>query len=360
MRVLLTGADGFLGWHTRNRLAIKGGYDVVAVDRPDWHRLPELAADVDAVIHLAAVNDHTESSANARLASDLARAVEQSPTCRRIVFSNTIHTGSGTPYGQDKAHAAEILGEVARRVDGAFVNVRLPNLFGEHARPHYNTFVATFIDAILKDEQPQVFDRAITLLHAQEAAETLIESLHAEATLLSPVGTPTSVATVYQRLTDFNDCYRTRGEIPQLESRFEVSLFNSFRAAMFPAHYPLPLTRHTDARGSFVETVRVQGSSGQTSYSTTFPDITRGNHYHTRKIERFVVLSGEARISLRRTFTDEMVHFDVSGENPCIVDMPTMWTHNITNTGSGVLTTLFWVNELFDPADPDTFAEAVQ
>jgi len=105
--------------------------------------------------------------------------------------------------------------------------------------------------------------------------------------------------------------------------------------------------------------VRAHGGQGQTFVSTTKPGITRGEHFHLRKIERFVVLRGEARISLRRMFADDVVSFDVTGDAPAVVDMPTMWVHNITNTGASELTTLFWTHELFDPAAPDTFPDTV-
>ena len=159
-------------------------------------------------------------------------------------------------------------------------------------------------------------------------------------------------------LTSQYDVYR-HGEIPALPSRLHVNLFNTLRAAMFPARYPMQLVRRTDPRGSLVETVRAHGSEGQTFISTTVPGITRGQHFHLRKAERFVVVGGQARISLRRVLTDEAVSFDVDGASPVVVDMPTLWTHNITNTGAGELTTMFWTNELFDPEDADTYAEEV-
>jgi UDP-2-acetamido-2,6-beta-L-arabino-hexul-4-ose reductase len=136
-------------------------------------------------------------------------------------------------------------------------------------------------------------------------------------------------------------------------------LFNTYRAALFPNHYPIALTAHADERGRLVETVRAHGGQGQTFVSTTRPGITRGEHFHLGKVERFVVLSGRARISLRRVCTDEIVSFDVSGEAPAVVDMPTMWVHNITNIGDTELTTLFWTHSLFDPDNPDTFWEPV-
>lgn len=365
MKILLTGADGFLGWHTRTRLSAQGGHEVIPVTRTTWSHLKTLARDVDAVIHVAGVNAHGEPTGNSALARDVADAVHGSDSCTRIVYSNSIHAGNGTPYGSDKAHSAEILAEAAAATGAEFVNLRFPNLFGEHARPSYNTFVATFIKAVIDGTVPSIADRPIALLHAQEAAQALIDGLtlerarsEAEALALPPLGTQVTVRGVYEMLVYFNGLY-SKGEIPALRSPFEIALFNSYRAALFPERSPIPLVKHADQRGSFFETVRVVDGPGQTSFSTTVPGVTRGNHYHLRKIERFVVLSGQARISLRRTFSDEVVSFDVSGDEPCVVDMPTMWSHNITNIGSDTLTTLFWINELFDPSDPDTFAEVV-
>jgi UDP-2-acetamido-2,6-beta-L-arabino-hexul-4-ose reductase len=172
------------------------------------------------------------------------------------------------------------------------------------------------------------------------------------------VGTPTTVQSVFDILSRFNGLYAT-GDIPSLLFPMDVDLFNTLRSARFPGHYPIVLSPRTDNRGSLVEVVRSHGGHGQTFVSTTKPGITRGEHFHLRKVERFVVLRGGARISLRKLFTDEVVCFDVTGEAPVIVDMPTMWVHNITNTGESELTTLFWAHELFDPAAPDTFPEPV-
>lgn len=360
MRILLTGADGFLGWHTRTRLFAHTDHEVVAVGLPEWPQLADFTQGVDAIIHLAGINDHTVEDGNVELAEHLVAALADHPGFPRVVFSNTIHADADTPYGRGKRRAADVIAAAAAERGGSFVDVRLPNLFGEHARPNYNTFTATFIDAILNGRTPQITDREIGLLHAQDAAQAMIDALTLDLPvggrgLISPEPTQTSVQTVYQTLAHQYEVYSKQGELPELASKLEVNLFNSLRAAMFPGNLPLRYTAHTDPRGSFVELVRLQGGGGQTSFSTTKPGITRGEHFHLRKIERFTVLSGQARISLRRAFHDEVVDFDVTGEQPCAVDMPTGWSHNITNTGDDELTTLFWINELYDPADPDTF-----
>ncbi len=362
MKVVVTGADGFLGWHTRVRLAALTDHTVVPVGRAQWSGLPTLLADADAVIHIAGVNRADDPDAvrdgNISLAEDLAIAIRSSARLSRVVFANTTQMGNGSPYAAGKGHATAILRDAAAGVDAAYVDVWLPNLFGEHGRPNYNSFVATFVDKAIRGETPDIADRVLELLHVQEAADVLIEGLDTFPRVIVMVGTDTTVHSVWDRLSRFYEVYRT-GEIPHLDSAQDVHLFNTLRAAMFPAAYPMPLQLRTDPRGSLVETVRCHGGPGQTFVSTTRAGVTRGEHYHLDKVERFCVIGGQARISLRRMLTDEVVSFDVNGDTPVVIDMPTLWAHNITNTGSELLTTLFWTNSLFDPDAPDTYPEPV-
>lgn len=361
MRIVLTGAHGFLGWHTRVRLRSLTDHEVIPVGRDDWADLVDLTQGADAVIHIAGVNRGTPSDVehvNLSLAKDVAEAVRKAGSVTRVVYANSIWAGTASPYGAGKAAANTVLAEAASDAGSAYVDVRLPNLFGEHGRPQYNSFVATFVDAVVRGGPTEVVDKPIDLLHAQDAAKALIDGLTTTLTHLEPLGHATTVKGVYEKLQSYFELYRV-GELPELAGSFDVNLFNTLRAAMFPNHYPIPLTEHSDDRGRLVETVRSHGGGGQTFASTTRPGVTRGEHFHLTKVERFVVLSGQARISLRRVFHDDIVNFDVSGEQPMVVDMPTMWVHNITNTGDTELTTLFWTHSLFDPEHPDTFWEPV-
>ena len=361
MKVLLTGAAGFLGWHTRARLRAMTGHEAVPVTRSTWPDLDRLVADADAVIHMAGVNrgsDGEVREGNIALAEDLAAAVRSSGARPRIVFANSVQCGNLSPYGEGKAGAAAVLAGLAAELASPAVDVRLPNLFGEHGRPRYNSFVPTFVEAVMEGRTPSIENRPIELLHVQQAAQVLIDALEGKPGVIEPRGTPTTVQAVFNKLVDFQRLY-TSGDIPPLFCDLDVDLFNTLRAALFPSHYPIPLGARSDGRGSLVEIVRSHGGQGQTFVSSTRPGLTRGEHFHLRKIERFVVLAGRATIRLRRVFSPEIVTFTVSGVRPCIVDMPTLWTHNITNTGSSHLTTLFWTNELFDPDRPDTYPDSV-
>jgi UDP-2-acetamido-2,6-beta-L-arabino-hexul-4-ose reductase len=240
------------------------------------------------------------------------------------------------------------------------VDLRLPNIFGEHGRPGYNSFVATFCDSLARGEQPAVLnDVEVPLRHVQDVADDLIGALalaSSESRTLPARGE--TVSDVLARLVGFHDLYRT-GEVPDLRDPFDLALFNTYRSYCFPSHYPIHPPLMSDPRGDLFECLRLHGGQAQVFCSSTNPGHTRGNHYHRRKLERFQVLRGEAVIALRRLFTNEIVEFEVSGDQPSIVDMPTLWVHNIRNVGQGELLTLFWTADLLDRANPDTFAEVV-
>ena len=160
-------------------------------------------------------------------------------------------------------------------------------------------------------------------------------------------------------LLNYHQNYFEKGTIPSLNNTFDRNLFNTFLCYIdHTSFFPFKLKLNTDERGSFVETVKLN-SGGQVSFSTTVPGITRGNHFHTRKAERFAVIKGKARIELRRIGTDQVLSFELDGKEPAFVDMPVWFTHNITNTGKDELFTIFWINEHFDANDPDTYFEKV-
>ena len=371
MRIVLTGARGFMGWHTRLRLHALTDHEVIPVGREEWPDLASLVAEADAVIHIAGVNrardgegglspDEQVNQGNVQLAQDIADAVAAAGRPVRVVYANSIQAGNGTPYGAGKQEAGRVLREGVDPAGGHVVEVMLPNLFGEHCKPYYNSFTATFVDKVIAGDAPTINDNPVNLLHAQKAATSLLEGLQTQQTVLEPRGEDVSVQQVWDLLVEFHESYVGRGEIPDLSTDFRIDLFNTYRAALFPQHYPIALTPHADPRGFFVETVRCAGGQGQSSISTTVPGVTRGEHYHLSKIERFAVVQGTARMSLRKMFTDEVIDFHVTGEETAAVDMPVGWVHNITNTGDDTLLTQFWVHEFFDPQNPDTFAEAVR
>lgn len=359
----ITGGRGFLGQHLRAALLESGTTaELVFVgDAFDLENAARAVSGAERVIHIAGVNrasDEEVTRGNILFAEQLASAIisaDHAP--QTVVFANSTQATNGSVYGEAKARAGAILEEAARRVGAEYVDMLLPNLFGEHGRPFYNAVTATFSHLIAAGETSSVqTDKELTLLHAQNAAD-LLSGFAPLETLKSLVQVET-VSGLLARLLGYAETY-TLGEIPPIEDVFDRDLFNTYRSYTFPTQSPIMLARHADARGSFFEIIRSHGGPGQSSFSTTVPGVTRGDHFHRRKIERFTVLQGTGRISLRRLFTDEVISFDVTGDTPAAIDMPTMWAHNITNVGDDVLYTSFWTNDIFNPENPDTIAEVV-
>lgn len=360
--IVVTGGNGFLGWHVRALARVRGLGETVGLGRVSDTALAAAVDGAERVVHLAGVNRASTAEiieGNIDAARSLAQAIRASATPpKTVVYANSIQAGNGTPYGDAKATAAQILAEATRWSGSSFVDVRLPNIFGEHGRPYYNSVVATFCARLAAGQVPEVQEnRTLELMHATDAAALLLGLDTASSTSGPPTTTIITVSELAARLSAFAAVYRT-GDIPELATRFDVRLFNTYRSFLDPA--PVVLPRRGDARGELVEAVRAHGGTGQAFYSTTRPGVTRGDHVHLAKVERFVVLRGQARITLRRLLHSDVVELSVSGDEPVAVDMPALWAHAITNTGGEELVTLFWSNELFDPAAPDTYPEPVE
>jgi UDP-2-acetamido-2,6-beta-L-arabino-hexul-4-ose reductase len=328
----------------------------------DTAKLDAFVANSDIIVHLAGVNRGTDdevADGNRALAAALAGAIDRSDKPRRIIYSSSTQRDQANVYGTAKAAVADILKAAGARCGGSFVELVLPNLFGEFTRPRYNSFVGTFCALLANGEEPTVnADAEVSLLHYQDAADAIAEAISATGNAqLRPAGRSTSVGAVDSRLRRMLADYRL-GIVPDLRDRFDLQLFNTLRSYLYPNMYPFALERKQDNRGALFEVVK-ERNGGQVFYSSTLPGITRGNHFHFDKVERFLVLSGQARISIRKVLSNETHYFDVSGDIPCFVDMPTLHTHNITNTGPGELLTLFWSHDIFDPARPDTYMELV-
>lgn len=363
-RVALTGAGGFLGFHVRAH-ALAAGLEISPIRlglKFDADEAQLAVTGSKRLIHVAGVNRGTDREVQegnetfARQLSAVIRASADPP--RTIVFANSIQSGNDSVYGRAKKAAGEILGEATEDVGSQFVNVELPNLFGEHGVPFYNSVVATFCHILAGDDgTPRVLeDRALRLLHAGTASEVLLGLQEAAAISEGQVQ-----RTVQQLLEDLVRLSRTyaKGEIPEFGSRYDRELFNTFRSYLPAERRRIALEPKSDSRGNFFEVVKNRGSGGQTSFSTTLPGITRGQHFHLNKIERFAVVAGDAEITMRRLFGTDVETYKVSGADPSAVDMPTLWAHKITNTGSTPLLTMFWVDEIYDPSSPDTFPEEV-
>ncbi|MFT4147948.1 MAG: capsular biosynthesis protein [Micrococcaceae bacterium] len=359
----LTGGNGFLGWHTRALLHSEG-IESKSFSVGQEFDVDQAKAAVDGserLIHIAGVNRGTDdevADGNVTFARQVAQVLQEVHTPPRVVsFANSIQADLDNIYGQAKSGAAKVLQQVCDELGIQFENVLLPNLFGEHGKPNYNSFVATFCYKLAHDETPSVNgDTQIPLLHVQNAAKVLTGMVPVKN--IDQLTTKRTVPQVLEQLEEFKAKY-DKGEIPSLQSDFDLDLFNTYRSYVFEVRPAIELTANADNRGHFVEMSRAYQGDSQSSFSTTVPGITRGQHYHRRKIERFVVMSGTAEIGLRKLLTDEKVTIPATADKPIAVDMPTFWPHNITNTGDDTLHTFFWTNDIFNPDNPDTYPEDV-
>ncbi|PIB26826.1 capsule biosynthesis protein CapF [Amylibacter kogurei] len=372
MKIVVTGAGGLIGWHAGARLhaqncaAAFGGndqpFDLVLLKHADFDddvTLHAALTGADAVLHFAGVNradsDDIVRTANPAIATRLIAGCQSVGADPHIVYANSTHATGDTSYGNSKREAGEIIGAGVSR----YSNLILPHIFGECARPFYNNVTATLIHQILAGETPSVNpDGRVQLLYAGVAAQVAIDAIMDGVTGdITPEPRPISVPDLLEKLQGFHDLYRAN-IYPDVSDDFDLALFNSYRAASYPDQWPRPLTLHSDARGTLFEAVK-GGGGGQTFLSTTEPGVTRGDHFHLHKVERFLVVQGEAIIRIRKVMSDDVWEYRVSGDNPAPVDMPTLHTHSIENVGQGPLLTLFWTHDLFDPANPDTFADKV-
>ena len=374
-RVLVTGAGGLLGFHARAALfaencAAKFKGQTAKYKLIDSPRLSEETLDwwteyletADLVLHLAGINrappDVVENG-NREIAELLVSALTTSRSKAHVIYANSTHAGTDSPYGRGKQTANELLEAWAGTKSTPYTNFVLPHIFGEKARPRYNNVTSTLCHQVVAGETPEIHDgAAVELLHAGAVIDAMLSAYEStQVGLVSMAGRPISVSNLYEILLGFRAGYEAN-TYPDLSDDFIARLFNTYRAVEYPSAFPKHLDLHTDQRGMLFEAVK-GGGGGQTFLSWTEPGIERGNHFHRSKVERFLVVSGKAEIRIRPLFEDRVDTYTVSGEMPAYVDMPTLHTHSIVNIGDEPLLTLFWAHEVFDPEFPDTYAHLV-
>lgn len=365
-KVVITGAYGFLGWHLRCRFAFDSSVSaVVAVGREHYGSAESLAAAVkgaDVIVHAAGINrdsDEALEQGNISLAEALCRAMSDTGFSGHLIYANSIHRDRDNAYGRGKRGAGECLREFLHGAGARYTELVLPQLFGECGRPFYNSAVFSFCQHLVDGSTPEINpDGMLELLHAQDVAARCLSIIEeGQEGDVRPEGVIISVPELYQRLKALHERY-VSGVIPPLAEKFDLQLFNMLRTFLYPEFYPRALTLNTDERGSLFEAVKTD-HGGQAFLSTTKSGVTRGNHFHFSKVERFLVVQGEAVIRIRKLFSDEVREFKVAGGRPVFVDMPPLHTHSIENTGEADLMTLFWSHEIFDPDSPDTVFEPV-
>ncbi|WP_086477889.1 polysaccharide biosynthesis C-terminal domain-containing protein [Arenibacter amylolyticus] len=371
-KIGITGQAGFIGNHLYNTLSLDDTVSLVPFERSYFGNqslLEDFVSKCDVIVHLAAMNRHEDPkviyNTNLELVNNLVKACLSKKATPHIIFSSSSQEESDNLYGRSKKEGKEIFMDWAKKEGGKFTSLTIPNVFGPFGKPNYNSVVATFCHKVAHHETPSIIkDSNVGLIYVNELVQVFITAIKNEQIgkehftnsseiKIAPTKT-IKVSEILALLQRYKRDYMEKGIFPNLEADFEKALFNTFRCYVPTDHYPVKYTKHTDNRGSFVEIARTQ-TSGQFSFSTTVPGVTRGNHFHTRKAERFAVISGKALIQLRRIGTDKVIDYYLDGEEPAYVDMPIWHTHNIKNIGDTELVTLFWINEPYDPQDADTY-----
>lgn len=371
LKIGITGQAGFVGTHLCNTIGLyQDEFQIVPFDKK-YFLIPELlenfVSQCDVIVHLAAVNRHHDPSiiykTNVDLAQKLVDALELTQSNPHIIFSSSTQEERDNQYGKSKKVAREVLYNWSRRNGGKFTGLIIPNVFGPFGNPFYNSVIATFCHQIARGENTIVeIDGNLKLIYVSELVEEIIRLIRNNDNtneLFVPSTSEAKVSEILTLLNYFRDSYQDKGYFPILHNDFEYKLFNTYRCYMdLKNYFPRKFTQNTDNRGVFVEIAR-HGIPGQTSFSTTLSGVTRGNHFHTRKIERFAVIKGRALIKLRRIGTDDVHYYYLDGDNPAYVDMPIWYTHNIENIGEDTLYTIFWINEAYDANDSDTYFQIV-
>ena len=366
MRVLITGANGFVGKNLGVRLAEREDMEVVSFTRDHAiDELPSLIKNVDFIFHLAGVNrpknDEEFKQGNTDLTVDLCAAIEASGRKIPVIYSSSIQAELDNPYGESKLAAEQALLDFSERADNPVYISRLPNVFGKWCKPNYNSAVATFCYNIAHDLPVQINDASavIRLVYVDDVVNRFISIMEGAITkeVYCDVD-PVYEIMVGDLVGKINAFKLSRDTLitERVGTGLDRALHSTYLSYLSPEDFSYTLTKHGDERGVFVEMLKTK-DSGQFSYFTAHPGITRGGHYHHSKTEKFLVIKGVALFKFRNIISDEFYELKTSGDNPTVVETVPGWTHDITNIGSDEMLVMLWANEVFDRDFPDTYAK---
>jgi UDP-2-acetamido-2,6-beta-L-arabino-hexul-4-ose reductase len=375
MKVLITGADGFIARNLRLHLAERTDFELVCFSRQhSFVQLPNMLEGVDFVFHLAGINrpqDPQEFLAgNVDLTRYLCQAVGAvavvSGKKLPVVYTSSTQAESDNPYGLSKRGAETALFEL-RREHGVPVHIfRLPNVFGKWCKPNYNSVVATFCYNITRSLPIKVNDPVapVTLVYVDDVIESFVRLVNGADTAVGADGfacvTPqytTTVGELARQIQAFKDS-RVSLTTERVGAGLVRALYSTYVSYIPPESFAYTVPQHVDPRGVFAEMLKTP-DCGQFSYFTVHPGFTRGGHYHHSKTEKFLVIKGQARFTFRHMNTGELHELWTKGDKAEVVETVPGWKHDITNIGSDEMIVMLWANEVFDPEKPDTFASAV-
>lgn len=372
MKVLITGANGFIGRNLRLHLAERKDVEVSCYTREhDTSQLSEMLEQVDFVFHLAGINRPQDPqefvTGNAGLTRALCEAIAATRRNIPVVYTSSTQAARDNPYGRSKQDAEQAL-LALQREHGVAVHVfRLPNVFGKWCRPNYNSAVATFCHNIARGEPIQVNDplAALTLVYVDDVVSRFMQLMDGADAAVDAEGFATvapqyttTVGELVRQIQAFRDS-RESLVTQRVGTGLVRALYSTYVSYLPVESFSYAVARHGDPRGVFVEMLKTP-DCGQFSYFTAHPGITRGGHYHHSKTEKFLVIKGTARFKFRQMDTGQTHELVTTGDEARIVETVPGWTHDITNIGSDEMVVMLWANEIFDRARPDTFACPLQ
>ena len=370
MKLLITGAKGFIGKNLIADLRARGFNEIYEYDiHSTTDELDSYTSDCDFVFHLAGVNRPKSQDefmqGNFGFTEMLLGYLKKHDNKAPIMLSSSIQAELDNPYGKSKKAGEELLLDYAKEIGTNVYVYRFPNVFGKWCRPNYNSAVATFCHNIAHDLPIKINDSAtlLNLVYIDDILEELRGLLEGKASRAAdgrcyvPVTYAVKLGEIADLLYSFKKS-REELSVPDMSDGFTKKLYATYLSYLPQNQFAYPLKMNIDNRGSFTEMLRTP-DRGQFSVNITKPGITKGNHWHHTKNEKFAVVSGNARISFRKLGTDEIIDYNVSGNKIEIIDIPTGYTHSITNTGDSDLVTFMWVNEPYNSEKPDTYIEPV-
>ncbi|MCR4308146.1 MAG: NAD-dependent epimerase/dehydratase family protein [Candidatus Berkelbacteria bacterium] len=367
MKVLVTGSSGFIGKNLIERLGRVDDLEVISFDKDDSvQNLSLVIKEIDFIFHLAGVNRPELVDefyvGNSDLLKEIIAVIENNDCKVPILLSSSTQVGQDNDYGKSKSQAEKALITYARQNDVPVFIYRLSNVFGKWCRPNYNSVVATWCHNLTHDLPIQVNDEnvALSLVYVDDVVAGFTSHLDFESRRLSDdyryeigIVYEKSLAEIRDLLKAFKDG-RKNLIVSEVGAGFERALYATYLSYYPTDRFSYELSGHSDDRGTFYEILKTLGS-GQFSISTTKPGITRGDHYHNTKNEKFLVIKGEALIKLRQIHNDQIIQYEVSDKKMEVVEMIPGYTHNITNISDSEMVFLIWANEAFDPDNPDTY-----
>ena len=366
MNILITGANGFVGKNLVATLEQDNRYTLFKVTREtSATELADYASKADFVYHLAGVNrphDNAEfQESNVDFTNALLTALAKANNNAPIVLTSSIQAENDSPYGMSKKDGEVLLIQYGQNRGIPVFIYRLPNLFGKWSKPNYNSVIATFSYKIARNEDIIINDPEVelTLVYIDDLIEEFLRALEVTPTkednyCIVPVVYKKKLGAIAKLLKEFKNSRDSR-VISNLNDDFILKLYSTYLNFLPVGDFSYPLLMHEDPRGSFTEFVK-SPYAGQVSVNVSKPGITKGEHWHHTKNEKFLVVSGHGVIRFRDYFSDDVVEYEVSGDKLEVVDIPTGYTHSIVNTGDSDMVTIMWVNEMFDPNNPDTFS----